>query len=128
MPENFCGPEPIGQLYQQPPVNENNPSTVADRTIDRDAVWREFSDAGHRGIAQNNGLSVEENTELLHTAVVERAIELGATRVDERRTVYTWFVVLADPEGNLFCLVDLSAWERSQPPWWQHGTRERSEL
>jgi predicted enzyme related to lactoylglutathione lyase len=59
---------------------------------------------------------------------VERAIELGATRVDERRTVYTWFVVLADPEGNLFCLVDLSAWEQSQPPWWQHGTRERSEL
>ncbi|HEV8297091.1 MAG TPA: VOC family protein [Acidimicrobiales bacterium] len=51
------------------------------------------------------------------------AISLGATRVDERRTAYTWFVVLADPEGNLFCLVDLATWEQSKPPWWQHGTR-----
>jgi 4a-hydroxytetrahydrobiopterin dehydratase len=54
---------------------------------------------------------------------VDRAVELGGTRVDERRTGYTWFVVVADPEGNLFCLVDLATWERTQPPWWQHGER-----
>ena len=54
---------------------------------------------------------------------VDQAIALGATRVDERRTAFTWFVVLADPEGNLFCLVDLPTWEQSSPPWWQHGTR-----
>jgi predicted enzyme related to lactoylglutathione lyase len=55
---------------------------------------------------------------------VERFVEAGATRVDERRTAFTWFVVLADPEGNQFCLVDLATWEQSQPPWWQHGVRE----
>jgi predicted enzyme related to lactoylglutathione lyase len=54
---------------------------------------------------------------------VDRAIDLGAERVDEHRTAYTWFVVLADPEGNLFCLVDLATWEQSKPPWWQHGSR-----
>ncbi len=54
---------------------------------------------------------------------VDRALELGATRVEERRSMYTWFVVLADPEGNLFCLVDLATWEQSKPPWWQHGDR-----
>jgi hypothetical protein len=85
MPENFCAPAPIGQLYQQPPVIENAPGTVADRTIDRDSVWREFSTAGHAGIAQNNGLSVEENTELLHTPVVERAIELVLTGLSRIR-------------------------------------------
>jgi predicted enzyme related to lactoylglutathione lyase len=51
---------------------------------------------------------------------VARAVELGATRVEERRTAYTWFEVLADPEGNLLCLVDLETWQQSKPPWWQH--------
>ena len=52
---------------------------------------------------------------------VEHAVQLGAARVEERRTAYTWFVVLADPEGNLFCLVDLETWQQSKPPWWQHS-------
>jgi hypothetical protein len=38
----------------------------------------------------------------------------------ENRTVFTWFVVLADPEGNQFCLVDLGTWEASRAPWWPH--------
>jgi predicted enzyme related to lactoylglutathione lyase len=58
---------------------------------------------------------------------VDRAVELGAEQVDERRTDYTWFIVLADPEGNLFCLVDLGTWERSKPPWWQHGSRHEEQ-
>ena len=85
MPENFCAPASIGQLYQQPPVNENDAGTASDRTIDRHAVWREFSERGRQGIAQNNGLSVEENTELLHTPVVERAIELVLTGLSRIR-------------------------------------------
>ena len=52
---------------------------------------------------------------------VEQAVQLGASRVEERRTAYTWFEVLADPEGNLFCLVDLTTWQQSKPPWWQHA-------
>jgi 4a-hydroxytetrahydrobiopterin dehydratase len=51
---------------------------------------------------------------------VERAEALGATRTWANRSIYTSFVVLADPEGNLFCLVDLPTWEESRPPWWQH--------
>ena len=40
---------------------------------------------------------------------VERLIELGATRVDwDRYPPKPDFVVLADPDGNLFCVVDLS--------------------
>lgn len=84
MPQDFCPPAPIAQLYQQPPVYENDPRTLADRTIDRGAIWQEFSDAGRERIARNNGLSLEENNELLRTPVVERAIELvlvGLSRI-----------------------------------------------
>lgn len=54
-------------------------------------------------------------------AAVAHAVELGATRVNEQHTAFTRFEVLADPEGNLFCLVDLGEWQRTRPPWWQHG-------
>jgi hypothetical protein len=76
MPEDFCGPTPIQRLYQQPPVNETNVDTYADRVVDRTAVWREFAETGKRQLAERNGLTIEENHELLHTSVVERAIEL----------------------------------------------------
>jgi 4a-hydroxytetrahydrobiopterin dehydratase len=55
---------------------------------------------------------------------VARAEALGATRLYERRSPYTWFVVLADPEGNQFCLVDLETWQSTRPPWWQHTPDE----
>ena len=38
-------------------------------------------------------------------AEVERVIELGATRVDVGQTGEEPFVVLADPEGNEFCIL-----------------------
>lgn len=39
---------------------------------------------------------------------VDRLVELGATRVDwDRYPTNPDFVVLADPDGNLFCVVDL---------------------
>ena len=37
---------------------------------------------------------------------VERLIALGATRVDWRPPAGVDFVVLADPEGNRFCVID----------------------
>jgi hypothetical protein len=49
---------------------------------------------------------------------VSRAERLGAVRVAEYRTPITWFVVLADPEGNQFCLVDEQYWEETRPPYW----------
>ena len=39
-------------------------------------------------------------------AEVERLISLGASRVDWVYPENADFVVLADPEGNLFCVVD----------------------
>jgi hypothetical protein len=84
MPEDFCAPTRIAQLYEHPPINEANPDSAADRIIDRDAIWRAFSEMGRERIARNNGLSVEENNELLRTPVVERAIELvlaGLSRI-----------------------------------------------
>jgi catechol-2,3-dioxygenase len=38
-------------------------------------------------------------------AAVERAVALGATRVQEHDLEVTSWVTMADPEGNLFCLV-----------------------
>lgn len=79
MPGDFCEATPIERLYQQPPVTETNAATGDDRTIDRVAVWREFTDAGRQRIAATNGLTIEENDELLRTPVIERAIELLLT-------------------------------------------------
>ena len=47
-------------------------------------------------------------------AEVERILALGATRVDIGQGEQTW-VVLADPEGNEFCILrNLTAEERAQ--------------
>ena len=42
-------------------------------------------------------------------AEVERLVSLGATQVDWEYPEGADFVVLADTEGNLFCVVDVSA-------------------
>ncbi len=85
MPGDFCEPTPVERLYQQPPVNETNVATDDDRTIDRIAVWREFAEAGRQRIAATNGLTIEENDELLRTPVIERAIELLLTGLSRMR-------------------------------------------
>jgi catechol 2,3-dioxygenase-like lactoylglutathione lyase family enzyme len=59
-------------------------------------------------------LDEDDRTHLdLHTdsaaeqrAEVERLVSLGATRVDWAYPEGARFVVLADPEGNLFCVVN----------------------
>ena len=41
---------------------------------------------------------------------VDRLVSLGATRVDwDRYPEHADFVVMADPEGNRFCVIDTSA-------------------
>lgn len=42
-------------------------------------------------------------------AEVERLVGLGATRVEWDYPENAYFVVLADPDGNLFCVIDASA-------------------
>ena len=76
MTEDFCRPTPLYRLYSNPPVPEADESTRDDRTIDRAAIWKEFAETGRQRLAATNGLTVEENDELLHTPVIERMIEL----------------------------------------------------
>ncbi|MBI3158031.1 MAG: VOC family protein [Chloroflexi bacterium] len=40
-------------------------------------------------------------------AEVERLITLGATRVDWRYEAHADYVVLADPDGNTFCVIQI---------------------
>ena len=50
---------------------------------------------------------------------VERVLALGATQVDDQRGTYgpgTGWVVLADPEGNLFCILRSQAEVDAGPP------------
>ncbi len=49
------------------------------------------------------------DTEEEQLAEVERLISLGASRVDWKYPEDADFVVLADPSGTVFCVIDLSA-------------------
>jgi hypothetical protein len=80
--DDFCPHPPLVELYLNPPVRELGVDD--DRTLDRQAVWREFTEAGRERLATANGLTMEENDELFHTPVVDRVIELvliGLSRV-----------------------------------------------
>lgn len=76
MGEDFCSATPLEDLYARPPVTESDPATRDDRIIDRAAVWKRFAETGQEKFAAVNGLTVRENSELLHTPVIDRAIEL----------------------------------------------------
>lgn len=79
MPDDFCRPGLTSALYNEPPVEEVQPTTRDDRIIDRDAVWRTFRTAGLREIARTNRLTIAQNEELLHTPVLDRVINLVLT-------------------------------------------------
>jgi hypothetical protein len=84
MTDDFCPPSDLDVVYGDPPATENDEATGADRVIDRAAVWNEFRNAGLARLAAVNGLTVEENHELLHTPVIDRVIELvliGLSRI-----------------------------------------------
>lgn len=76
MTHDFCRPTPLQNLYKDPPVTESDGDTSADRIIDREVVWGTFVKTGRQQLADENGLTVAENDELLHTPVVDRTIEL----------------------------------------------------
>jgi SLOG-like protein len=76
MMDDFCRPTSLQGLYKTPPVRESDGSTRDDRVIDRSGVWKVFAENGRDKLAAANGLTIEENDELFHTPVVDRAIEL----------------------------------------------------
>ena len=57
---------------------------------------------------EDNGTHLDLHTDsaLEQQAEVERLISLGATRIDWAYPDGARFVVLADPEGNVFCVVN----------------------
>lgn len=81
--DDFCPDPPLVGLYLNPPVRELG--FEDDRTLDRQAVWREFTEAGRDRFATTNGLTVEENDELFHTPVVDNVIELVLTGLSRIR-------------------------------------------
>jgi hypothetical protein len=88
MPENFCAPTTVNELYLDPPVPEGDPETEADRLVDREAIWDTFRRAGRSKVAQTNGLYPDENGELFTTPALDRVIQLvltGVARLQARR-------------------------------------------
>ena len=81
MPADFCDPRglPAQHLYRELKIEEAA-ETASDRLTDRDVVWEAFVSAGRgSGITEANRLSRDENQELFHTPVLDRAIELVLT-------------------------------------------------
>jgi hypothetical protein len=76
MTDDFCRATLLQGLYEAPDVKESDGTTRDDRVIDRGAVWKAFAGAGREEIAATNGLTIEENEELFHTPVIDRAVEL----------------------------------------------------
>jgi hypothetical protein len=76
MPDGFCPPTDVDEIYVAPPIFEGDPSTQDDRSIDRKGVWMAFAEVGTRSVSRSNGLSIGENEELFRTPVLDRVIEL----------------------------------------------------
>ena len=70
-------------------------------------MWLQACDGPKRGKNRNHPDLVTDGDV---DAEVERLLGLGARRVDVGQTGQEGFVVLADPEGNEFCVL------RREPP------------
>jgi hypothetical protein len=86
--DDFCPPSSLQGLYDAPPLKELDQATLDDRIIDRASVWNTFAKAGHEQLSATNGLAEEENNELHHTPVVDRAIELVLTGLSRLRPTF----------------------------------------
>ena len=67
------------------------------------SVWLQPTDAPKRGKNRNHPDLVAADGD--HENEVERLISLGATRAEIGQTGDEGFTVLADPEGNEFCIL-----------------------
>jgi hypothetical protein len=74
LPDAFCPPAPVQNLYRNPPIAEDG---GPDLVVDRAAVWEEFGELLEKKPA--NRLTEHENDELMHTPVIDRALELILT-------------------------------------------------
>jgi hypothetical protein len=79
MPEDFCRPGLIDELFQKPPIVETDRQTETDRLSDRRSVWLTFQETGIAGLSETNHLTAEENRELFRTPVLDRVVALVLT-------------------------------------------------
>lgn len=84
MADEFCNPLPLKDLYEHPPVSEQDEGTRNDRVIDRVAIWSSFAEVGREKLAAVNRLTVAENDELHHTPIIDRTIELVLNGISRR--------------------------------------------
>jgi len=76
---------------------DDNPDFLIDKTGGGVRLHLDKTDRTHLDLWTDSGQERE--------AEVERLISLGATRVDWEYPAGADFVVLADTEGNLFCVI-----------------------
>lgn len=76
----------------------DNPDFLASESGDRPRLHLDATDRTHLDLWVD-GQDSDQQTE------VERLLSLGATRVDWKYPPDADFVVLADTEGNLFCVI-----------------------
>ncbi|QFG69033.1 VOC family protein [Ornithinimicrobium pratense] len=82
-----------------------------DRATNPDFLVPQHSGASrfHLDRTDRTHLDLWTDSKAEQRAEVERLISLGATRVDWDYPEDADFIVLADPTGNLFCVIDIGA-------------------
>ena len=88
----------LGYAYRDGGYSEDTAPVLLPRSAAALAIALDEDDRTH--------LDLHTDSALEQQAEVERLISLGATRVDWAYPDDADFVVLADPEGNLFCVVN----------------------
>jgi predicted enzyme related to lactoylglutathione lyase len=88
----------LGYTYRDGGYSEDATPVLVPRSEAAIAMALDEDDGTH--------LDLHTDSALEQQAEVERLISLGATRVDWAYPDGARFVVLADPEGNLFCVVN----------------------
>jgi hypothetical protein len=92
MPEDFCRPGPINELYETPPIVETDRGTQIDRSLDRRALWVMFRQAGVAGLVERNHLNPKKTKSFfaLRFLIALSNWYLQACHGSRRQTPETW--------------------------------------
>ena len=88
----------LGYAYRDGDYSQDTTPVLLPQPATAVAIALEEDDRTH--------LDLHTDSALEQQAEVERLVSLGATRIDWAYPDGARFVVLADPEGNLFCVVN----------------------
>jgi catechol 2,3-dioxygenase-like lactoylglutathione lyase family enzyme len=88
----------LGYAYRDGGYREDTTPVLLPHSTTATAIALDANDRTHLDLHTDS--AVEQQAE------VERLVSLGATQVDWAYPDGARFVVLADPEGNLFCVIN----------------------